>query len=341
MNQMYSDDISKQLLEYFKNDFDDEIPSSTERAIESAFSKINMLNKMRMIKRIASVIICAITVTSGVVFADNIVKYISSIFTRTTESIDIATQNGYVQNVNMDFVYDKDIGIKVDYIIMDNSKLDISYLYKVNESTTSLELYEYSIKDNENHLLYKTNRDSSVTEVIPIVNSMSRSEKPVKLENNIIKESILYSSNQFPKCEKLFIEVNCVRLNYQDIVEGDWKIKVDVADKFNEREKIIYEPSYNEHIIQSEIYLTETTLRVSLELDELYENNFTFYHDVILENELKKEYYLQSFRRKNLEEKSIFSFDFNVSKYDENIDVLYITIPLREDMTIKLQLNKK
>jgi len=72
-------------------------------------------------------------------------------------------------------------------------------------------------------------------------------------------KSILYSSNEFPKCEKLFIEVNKIRLNSQEIVEGNWKIELNIADKFNEREKIIYEPSYNEHIIQSEIYLTETT----------------------------------------------------------------------------------
>lgn len=342
MEQEYSqDEIKMKLQNYFKNDFDYELPSDTKKAIENAFSKINMLDKMRKIKRVAAIIICAITVTSGVVFADDIIKYVSSIFNNSTEAIDIATQNGYIQSVNMDFVYDKDVGIRVDNIIMDSSKMDISYLYKVNNNTTALELYEYSIKDNENRLLYKTNRDSSVTEVPLIVKEMSRTNKPIKLENNIINESILYFSNEFPKCEKLFIEINSVRLNYQDIVEGNWKIEVNVADKFNEREKIIYEPSYNEHIIQSEIYLTETTLKVSLEIDVLYEEDFVFYKYVTLENKFNKEFNNSIGNCEKLEKSSKFNIEFDVSKYDENIDTLYLTIPIDENVVIKLQLNKK
>jgi hypothetical protein len=335
-----NNDISIRLQEYFKNDFNDEIPFSTKKAIENTYLKIEILNKIRNIKRIAAIIICAITVTSGVVFADNIVKYISSIFTSTTESIDIATQNGYVQNVNMDFVYDKDIGIKVDNVIMDESKLDISYLYKVNDDVDKFELYEYTIKDNDNYIWYRFNYENYIYENPPIITGMHNSTNPIRLENNIIKESILYSSNEFPKCKKLFIEVDKIRLNNQDIVEGNWKIEVNLDDKFNEREKIIYEPSYNEHIINSEIYLTETTLKVSLELDELYDD-FIISNPPFLENNLKKQYSSQLYNRENLEKTSIFNFEFEISKYDENIDTFYLTIPINEEVIIRIELNKK
>lgn len=343
MNQMYNsnNDISIRLQEYFKNDFNDEIPFSTKKAIENTYLKIEILNKIRNIKRIAAIIICAITVTSGVVFADSIVKYISSIFTSTTESIDIATQNGYVQNVNMDFVYDKDIGIKVDNVIMDEAKLDISYLYKVNDNIDNFELYEYTIKDSNNYIWYVLNYEKYIYNNPPIITSMHNSTNPIRLENNIIKESILYSSNEFPKCEKLFIEVNKIRLNSQEIVEGNWKIELNIADKFNEREKIIYEPSYNEHIIQSEIYLTETTLKVSLELDVLYDDDFTFYNSAILNDEFNREFTSTYKTGTQNEHTSKLIFEFNVSKYDENIDTLYLTIPMKEDITIKLQLNEK
>ena len=343
MNQMFSsnDDISIRLQEYFKNDFNDEIPSSTKRAIENTYLKIDILNKIRNIRRIAAIIICAITITSGVVFADDIIKYISSIFTSSTESIDIATQNGYIQNVNMDFVYDKDIGIKVDNIIMDESKLDISYLYKVNNNIDKFELYEYTIKDIDNYIWYKFNNGDYIYESPPIITGMHNSTNPVRLENNIIRESILYSSNEFPKCEKLFIEVNKIRLNSQEIIEGNWKIELNIADKFNEREKIIYEPSYNEHIIQSEIYLTETTLKVSLELDVLYDDDFLLYNPVSLKDKFDKIYKTGGASSIKLEKTSRFNFEFNVSKYDENIDILYLAIPINDDTTIVLQLNKK
>lgn len=111
-------------------------------------------------------------------------------------------------------------------------------------------------------------------------------------------------------------------------------------DKFNEREKIIYEPSYNEHIINSEIYLTETTLKVSLELDELYDD-FIISNPPFLENNLKKQYSSQLYNRENLEKTSIFNFEFEISKYDENIDTFYLTIPINEEVIIRIELNKK
>lgn len=343
MNQMYNsnNDISIRLQEYFKNDFDDEIPSSTKKAIENTYLKIEMLNRMKSIKRVAAIIICAITLTTGVVFADDILKYITSIFTSSTESIDIASQNGYVQNVNMEFVYDKDIGIKVDNVIMDESKLDISYLYKVNEDIDKFELYEYTIKDSNDYIWYRFNYENYIYDNPPIITGMHNSTNPIRLENNIIKESILYSSNEFPKCENLFIEINKIRLNNENIIEGNWKIEVNLDDKFNEREKIIYEPSYNEHIIQSEIYLTETTLKVSLELDALYDDNFIISNPPFLENNLKKQYSSQFYNRENLEKMSIFNFEFEISKYDENIDTFYLTIPISEELIIRLELNKK
>lgn len=343
MNQMYNsnNDISIRLQEYFKNDFDDEIPSSTKKAIENTYLKIEMLNRMKSIKRIAAIIICAITLTTGVVFADDILKYITSIFTSSTESIDIASQNGYVQNVNMEFVYDKDIGIKVDNVIMDESKLDISYLYKVNDDIDKFELYEYTIKDSNNYIWYKFNYENYIYDNPPIITGMHNSTNPIRLENNIIKESILYSSNEFPKCENLFIEINKIRLNNENIIEGNWKIEVNLDDKFNEREKIIYEPSYNEHIINSEIYLTETTLKISLEIDVLYDDNFIFNNDIILENEFNRNFISNYGNRTQDEYTSKFTFEFNVSKYDPNIDILYLIIPMKEDITMKLQLNRK
>lgn len=342
MNQMYNsnNDISIRLQEYFKNDFDDEIPSSTKKAIENTYLKIEMLNRMKSIKRVAAIIICAITLTTGVVFAKDIVKYITSIFTSSTESIDIATQNGYVQNVNMEFVYDKDIGIKVDNVIMDESKLDISYLYKVNDDIDKFELYEYTIKDSNDYIWYRFNYENYIYDNPPIITGMHNSTNPIRLENNIIKESILYSSNEFPKCENLFIEINKIRLNNENIIEGNWKIEVNLDDKFNEREKIIYEPSYNEHIIQSEIYLTETTLKVSLELDVLYEEEFLLYNPISLKDKFDKTFETGRDSSIKLEKTSKFNFEFNVSKYDENIDTLYLTIPINDDMIIELQLNK-
>ena len=53
MNQMFSsnDDISIRLQEYFKNDFNDEIPSSTKRAIENTYLKRIFIMNQQQNKR--------------------------------------------------------------------------------------------------------------------------------------------------------------------------------------------------------------------------------------------------------------------------------------------------
>ena len=44
--------------------------------------------------------------------------------------MDTAVENGYVQNVDMDFIEDNNLGVKVDYVLMDDHNLNISFVYK-------------------------------------------------------------------------------------------------------------------------------------------------------------------------------------------------------------------
>jgi len=80
-------------------------------------------------------------------------------------------------------------------------------------------------------------------------------------------------------------------------------------------------------------------LKVSLELDVLYD--VSFYNGVILEDELNRKFIPNCGTGVQEEHNSKFTFEFNLSKYDKNIDTLYLTIPMKEDITIKLQLNRK
>ena len=58
--------------------------------------------------------------STGIVFAKDIESYIKKIFNNSTEAIDSAVEEGYVQEIKDDFTYDNGFGIKIDNILLDN-----------------------------------------------------------------------------------------------------------------------------------------------------------------------------------------------------------------------------
>lgn len=148
-------EIEKDLFEHFEKKRKTDIPLSTQYTIQNAFNQKQRKTMETSIPQIVLYLFSILILTTGVVFAKDIVHIIESLFNNSTNSIDTAVQNGYVQNVNMDFVYDNNIGIKVDYIMKDNTNLDISYVYNCNNDIVVdyIELNQYTIKDDNNNLL--------------------------------------------------------------------------------------------------------------------------------------------------------------------------------------------
>lgn len=291
-----------------------------------------------------------LVLTTGVVFAKDIVNMITSIFNNSTKSIDTAVENGYVQNVDMDFVYDNNIGIKVDYIMMDNSNLDISYVYNCNNEINSIELDKYTIEDNNDNLFYQYDSKNPIIENSLIVKEITTGKDQYnseKLEEKIFRSSVLYKSNNFPKSKSLLITINRIKINNTDIIEGNWNLQIDLDNKFNQREKNIYQIVNPEHILRSEITLSETTLKVYLQIDEKHGNNkFLFENPATLKNEssqltLYPNETWNNANDPNFENKSECHLEFNLSKYNANIEQLYLEIPVNENLILNLKLKQE
>lgn len=344
-NENQFEELEKELFEYFERKRKLKIPLSTQNAIKNAFKEKNVkTRKPKNIPQTVMYIFSVFILATGIVFAKDVIEIISALFINSTDSIDTAVENGYVQNVDMDFVYNNDIGIKVNYILMDNSSLDISYVYKCDNQpylVNNIELYEYEIKDEKDNLLYQFDSENSINIKPLIVKTMKKTNSAIQLQENIFNESILYFADNFPSIEKLFINVKSVKINNLKIIDGNWELELTLDDKFAQRENVVYEVDKNEQVKSCEITLSETTLKIFLELYEKCDNVVISQNKPQLQNEFAQSYNCKSWNNRNLENSSEYFLEFDVSKYDKNIEILYLKLKIDENQTIDLQLNQK
>lgn len=340
---MYTDN---ELDEYIKRIVTKKIsePPKYEDIIRNAFNDKRDLYIRQRIMQIVPIMCCMMIFMSGMVYAEEITKFFESLFTNSTESIDASIQNGYLQNAEMGYVYDNDIGIKVKDVVMDGSKLNVSFLYEFKErhSIETIRLKEYEICDDNGSIWYKGTDDYFLYEEIPVINNVFELNDGFFIDNNHFAESILYGSDEFPEIKSLNIKVKSLYVNGAEIINGNWDLFFEVDDIFNKREVIEYIPN-NEHVIDSKITLSETTLKVYIELDEKYEfeDIYSLKIKPYIEDTLGNQYFFSDFTCNNTAMGSKYDININFSKYYNKINRLYLIMNLSEKNCIRIELNKK
>lgn len=336
------DELDKILFDYFDSNKD--VPNYINETIHNTLQKEKkQRNSFNIMKKVAMIIISFGIISTSFVFADDIINFITSLFTNSTEAIDSAIENGYIQNINMDFVYYNDIGVKVDALVLDDTNLDISftYNYQGKEQINSLELYEYTIKDENNNILYELSDDKKDELIVPLY--ISRYNETVLIEDNIYKDSVIYTSREFSNIEKLKFEIKKFKTFYNeksDIISGTWNIEVNLNEIFREKKNEFYLVSYNKYINNSKIELTETSLKISLEFNTILEKeDLKKVNAIILKDNLDKEYFYNILNLQNNLNTSNLFLEYDISKFYNNIDILTLIININ-GQKIELKLEK-
>lgn len=347
MEQNNNNNFEQILKNYYKEQKNIEIPEEINTAFDEALNKIN--NKQHLSQKLSKVAIVIFSIGilgTSVVFAKDIINFITSLFNNSTEAIDTATENGYIQNIDMDYIYSNDIGIKIDNIIMDTTNLDISYVYKIenNKEISSIELNDYSIKDENKNLIYKSNFEDINN--LMFTTTYIKYNPPILLDNNIFKDSILYKSKDFPISKKLFFEISSLKIKINDdeyILNGLWNFEIPIETQFQERNNITYEVLSNEYINNSTVELTETSLKIELYFNtKLGEHILESENNITLEDIVKKLYTYKTLNLDtyyiNSKPMSKLNIEYDISKYNNNLDNLTLRIlDLENDISIILK----
>ena len=348
------DEFDKMLFDYFnKNNTD--IPLSTQNVIENAFKKEKKkhINKFSALKKVAIFILAfgIITVTS--VYAKDIIHFLTNFFTNTNPGIDTAVENGYVQNVDMDFIECNNVGVKVDYVLMDEHSLDISFVYKYYDETSSFNSLTFSkltIKDeHDNILCLMSEHSSDLTNTNKIIGTSIKSvAEPVFIDPNTVKESLLITAENFPVTKTLYIDISEMVLKTENNtvnIKGNWNFCINLDNNFVSRTSNEYNYTASPYIDNMYISLTNTSLSIELQLNTLLDTSIVLARgNIVLSDESGSTYkYTQISAGNNIdpskEYKSIISLSYPITTYD-NIEKLFLHINLDSNKSIDIVLSK-
>ena len=331
-----SEDEKKLLRMKFKENFSNlEISEELGIPYNTVKSKIN-----RAIKKITLVILLLLVFSGFTVLATYIINQIRAHFTTSTNAINTAVENNYVQEIDSDFVYDNGIGIKVDAIVLDDKNLDISFVYDIQDKEkygeiTGITIKDYVIRTNQS-ILFDVNKAN--LNLIKLVR-----EKPQKIEyvDNKLKKSILFSTtDQFPKFKNIIIQVNSIelRLNNKNYyrIEGVWNLEHEVIEKLNSRFTIKYYMENNTYAKEAKVMLLDTNINLEIEFNNIELTNKDI-KKVYLYNDNNEFYWTES----NFDsENNKLKITFDLSRYEDNIDELILKIPRKDEKDIIIKFRR-
>ena len=343
MNQENNlDEIDKIFIDYFKNEKVEPIPQCVQDSFNKTVNKIKKThNYMNYLRKIAVIIISVGILSTSVVFAKDIIHFISSLFTNSTDAINTAVENNYVQEVDIDYVYDKNIGVTIDYVLLDDSNLDVSLIYKYigNEAIDEIIIDDFIIKSDTGTILWERTKDIRNSLMEGFI--LSTSNNAVNIAENIYKDSLLITSKQFSSCNNIILEINSlkIKINGEYIVQnGSWILETKIDKNKLKREKIEYNIEKNEYIKNSLIEMTETSLKIQLDFDnDINQDLIKDIDNVTLSDTLGNEYKYKSLDLYN--NKTLF-LEYEISKFSENINNFILQMVINKDKVIELRFNR-
>lgn len=280
------DEIDNIIFDYFSNK---EIPEIVENGIASAMYERYDENKiLSLIKKIGVTIISILTISCGIVFAKDIEKFFKNIFSNR-QGIETAIENGYILSPDMKYVESNNTKIKIDNILMDDYNLNINFKIQTNESSIDIKevyLSNMIISDENNNILYCNNEDTfrkfcnenGLSYIVDKYNEHNTNNGEnyyiINKENNTI--DLIYNlsaiEGNYPKSKRINIYINEIEYNKKEKVEGDWLMKIEIPEKFYNREAVEYKEKNNNNskikVLNASIYNTELKLELEVEDEE-------------------------------------------------------------------------
>lgn len=242
--------------------------------------EVAMNKKKSFINKKIGIAACAcLVLTTGVVFAKDIENYFKNLFTNTNEAIEAAVENGYVQKEEMDYVYDNNVGIKVDSLVLDKLHLNISFAFEIDDKNVkSIRFKDFIISSNigrniyESELQYRENLDE-----IYLANSVEWMQQAKRIDDKTLVDSILFGLRETDKeIKELGFDVTKLHVVYQDDtwgeIDGNWNFSITISDEMRKSSSIKYVLKEESELVEScNGVLSASGFNVNLKLKEPFD----------------------------------------------------------------------
>lgn len=186
-------------------------------------SKGKIFNFPTISRKLAGICACFVFLFSSCfVFADDIENVILDLFGNTDRIIAKAIEEGNYKDVEMDYVEDQGISIKVDYVVIEDDELYIAFNVFGEEEFDRIIIDGIEIQNQNNEKIYSKLYNT-------LENSMlTTMEKKINTNNQII----IYKLNN-KKYDMNEIDINIYRIdfikdNVGNIKKGKWNLNISI-----------------------------------------------------------------------------------------------------------------
>lgn len=381
MNQ--NENFENQLYKFFEDT--EQIPSEITNAIWNVKLKKERRNFFHFynFKKIAVISMSFALITTSIVFAKDIPDFFENLF-NDNEGVNTAIENGYTYTIP-ETIYSesKNIQTSITDMIMDDYTLDLNLiaLFDNDIDVTGIESFKIPdliITDNQNNILYCpsdefakeycTQNGIDYKKTTKINTSTTIFISKANLNNIAFTCNLSAIGNKFPRSSEIYVTFNTMKLegtSKKYTIQGKWKNKIKVPEKFANRESTLYrvKSCNNKNVyidsIKAEVYETgmnfemymywgdyETTINKmdTLRKQSVFSGQLIKQEESYVENDNSKKFYPSQSSDGDGgygigPDGNLIKWEtFNLTKYDmtNNLKVVFKTID-NEDIIIELQ----
>lgn len=207
----------------------DEFKLNLKAKLQEELNKTEDSDKGKIIKfpnltrKLAGICACFVFLFSScLVFADDIENVILELFCNTDKIIANAIEEGNYKEIDMDYVEDQGVSIKVDYVVVEDDELYIAFNILGQENCDKVLLDDIDIKEQNGNVLY----------TVDVINNNSKlniADTCVDKNNTIVIYKITEVQYDLKKLELLEIEINNIKFIKSDnIVDRNVSLKLNI-----------------------------------------------------------------------------------------------------------------
>lgn len=341
-------DNSEKYLRNLRNN-DIYIPNKFTNSIKNSLNNKNIKKyKLFNVKRKIAACFTALILTGSAVFATTHFNLFDlSSFGKNSSGLNKAAENGYIQNISMNYIQTSNLSYKATYLLMDDKNFDLGLNLKFNDNISNYQGFHISninITDENNNLIYSENGNFEGSD--DLETSMGWKVINKDTTNNSIEQLLFLDGKNFPKSKKLYITFNDVVLyntsNGKPItkkIEGSYKLIIDVDNIFSNRQNIQYIPKEN---VQNKDIKFNTAELSSTGFTVDFTSNLNDISQIKLIDNNNKEYSISNSYQEDtsLPKSKLYEITFDLTQYDKPNNV-YLYIIESNNTQIKIPLIKQ
>lgn len=218
------------------------------------------------LKKIVVTLACVVVIGTGAVFATKtIIEY--------RKSMNIASEYGYFEEGQKEYIFFNGLGIRVDNYFMDKNQLGITFNFEIEENMQLVDFYSIGLQGTEIHF-FDENREEIIMED---TGDNMGFEEITNIDNRHTTAIYTMKKAKEFKSQKIIVKIDKV-LFAQDgetqlkEYKGNWEFELSTEKYLNNQNDIQYKGITNaENIIVQKAELTATNFNIVLEIDNLDE----------------------------------------------------------------------